>query len=270
MKILLTGLPKSGKTTLLTELIEEVKLKRGLMANEEVREGRRTGFSLVDQHGNIATLARTDPPTNHPVGRFFVDLRSLDDFLDRFNDFTPDELLFIDEIGQMQLYSEKFRKLADSYLTSENDFIGTVSAIYEHPFIEEVKSRPDTLLCDVTPDNRQELRTALSGAVANRGLFNKLPRNQQSTALDLAKYYTARGQYTSLKKLFYNALRYIAEHGVENRGGAFLVRGDHDLHTIDVSNDAYRCDCDFFNGRRQFTGKSGECSHIQAVKIFQS
>ncbi len=270
MKILLTGLPKSGKTTLLTELVKEVKLKRGLMAKEEVSEGRRTGFNLIDQFGHTAALARTAPPTDYPVGRFYVDLKSLDGFIDLLTDFTPDELLFIDEIGQMQLYSEKFRKLVGSYLASENDFIGTISAVYGHPFIEEIKSRSDILLCHVTPENRHELKTALAEAVTNQELFNRLPLRQQSTTLDFARHYIAKEQYISLKKLFHNALRYVAEHRVKNRNGIFFVQGDHDPHTVSTSDGAYLCDCDFFNGRGQFANNAGECSHIQAVKIIQS
>lgn len=268
MKIFLTGLPKSGKTTLLAELVKEAMLKRGLTAKEEVSEGRRIGFSLIDQLGNTATLARTTPATNYPVGGFYVDLKSLDGFIDQLVDFTPDELLFIDEVGQMQLYSEKFKTLVDSYLASENDFIGTISAVYEHPFIEKVKSRPDILLCSVTPENRQDLKAALAEAIANRGMFNKLPLDQQSIVLDLARHYiTNDSQYISLRKLFHNALRYVAEHRVESRDDFFLVRGDHASHTVSTSNDVYLCDCNFFNGRRQFAGKRGECSHIQAVKI---
>lgn len=267
MKILLTGLPKSGKTTLLMELVKEVNPKHGLMAKEEVSEGRRTGFSLADQLGNTTTLARTAPPTEYPVGRFYVDLKSLDGFIDRLVDFTPDELLFIDEVGQMQLYSDKFKKLANSYLASKNDFIGTISAVYEHPFIEEIKSHPNILLFEVTPENRQKLRTVLVEAIANRKLFNKLPQAQQSVALDLARRYVGEDQYISLKKLFHNALRYVAEHKVENRDNTFQVQGDHSSHIVSVSNNAYLCDCDFFNGRKQFAGKRGECSHIQAVRI---
>lgn len=271
MKILLTGLPKSGKTTLLTELVKEVKLKRGLMAKEEVSEGRRTGFNLIDQLGHTAALARTAPPTDYPVGRFYVDLKSLNDFIDLLTDFTPNELLFIDEIGQMQLYSEKFRKLVSSYLASENDFIGTISAVYGHPFIEEIKSRSDIFLCHVTPENCQELKAALVEAIANRGMFNKLSLDQQSIVLDLARHYIANDdQYISLRKLFHNALRYVAGHKVESRDDAFLVRGDHASHTVSTSDGTYLCNCDFFNGRGQFANNAGECSHIQAVKIIQS
>jgi len=269
MRILLTGPPKSGKTTLLTELIKEIKLKHGLMAKEEVSEGRRVGFSLVDQLGNTATLARTTPSTDYPVGRFFVDLNSLDNFIGHLSKFARDELLFIDEIGQMQLYSEKYQELVNSYLSSKNDFIGTISAVYEHPFIQEVKSRPDILLCQVTPGNRHKLKIALAQAVANRDLFNKLPLSQQSAILDLARYYITKDQHTSLRKLFHNALRYVAEYRVENRNGTFLVQGDHGPHIVSTSVDAYLCDCDFFNGRGQFAGEPGECSHIQAVKITQ-
>ncbi len=267
MKILLTGLPKSGKTTLLTHLLENIQLKRGVIAKEVVEKEVRIGFNLLDEQGRTAPLARINQPSNYPVGRFFVDTDSLDEFATRLLDFSSNELLFIDEIGQMQLYSEKFKELVSLYLGSGNDYLGTISAVFEHPFINEVKSRSDVLLCTVTPENRQDLGAVLSTALANRQLYNEMSSRQKDAVLELARHYLEGVQYISLKKLFYNALRYVSEQRVVKDGtNLYMVNGDHDRHSVHFYKE-YQCDCDFFNGRQQFKGRAGECSHIQAVKI---
>ncbi len=271
MKILLTGPPKSGKTTLLVNLIADIHPKHGMVAKEVLEDDKRVGFDLVDEHEHEATLSRVGKHTDYPVGCYFVDVDSFDDYIDRLSPITSDQLLYIDEIGQMQLYSKKFETLANTYLNSSCDYIGTVSAVFAHPFIDAVKTRPDVLLCSVTPENRQMLGTVLSEALANRNLFNSLPTEQQSTLLGLARHYLQTKQYISLKKLFHNALKYISEHKVMRVGdNAFSVEGKHGCHLVNKVGQNYQCDCDFFNGRGQFKDRSGECSHIQTAKILFS
>jgi nucleoside-triphosphatase len=268
MKILLSGLPKSGKTTLLASLIEPVAPKHGLVAQEVVYDKRRIGFDLIDQQGSTAILARTERASDYPVGRFFVNLSSLETFIDNLFIFKPEDLLYVDEIGQMQLYSNKFKQLVNSYLDSSNDFIGTFSAIYEHPFIQIIKETPDALVCTVTNRNRVQLFTALEGAISNRQLFNDMPYAQRQIVLTIAREYLTKDKYISLRKLFLNALRYVVENRIRRAGDSFLVLGDHDKHLVrQKSSEVYECDCDLNNGRGQFKGNEGECSHIQAVKI---
>jgi len=138
------------------------------------------------------------------------------------------------------------------------------------PKYEEVRNRRDVLLCTVTPDNREELKVALRAALEQRSIFNSLPQNQQDRALELARDYLKTHQYISLIKLFYNALRYVGEGMVKQSGDEFVARGDHGEHHVQKNHAAYSCDCDFFNGRGQFSGKIGECSHVQTVKISSS
>lgn len=266
MKILLTGRPRSGKTTLLQALIKDVPAKQGLVAAEVRKDGERIGFDLQDNQGRIAPLARIDTPTEHTVGRYSVDIASLDDFIDPLFAYQPDELLYIDEIGHMQLFSEKFRRLIKNYLDSDHDLIGTISYIYKYPFITEVRRRDDVLLCVATPENRDDLKESLHAALANREQFRQLSRKQQNGALQLAQQYLDDGNLTSLRKLFNNAVPYVSEKRVKKLNDtAYKVQGNHGTHTVLIDGLHYTCDCDLFNGRGQFT--SAECSHIQAVKL---
>lgn len=270
MKILLTGKPKSGKTTLLEKLLKDIKDKHGMVATEVLEDGTRIGFDLQDDSGHTAILARTDRKTDTAVGRYYVDIPSLSAFIESLFEVVPSSLLYIDEIGHMQLYSGEFQKLVRTYLNAPNDYLGTVSSIYSHPFIDEIKSRSDILLCTITPENRDAMLAALSSALKHRAVFNDLSADTQAKVLSLAQDYLETASYISLKKLFNNAIVYVAENRVQEISNTeFIVRGNHDEHHVNLSDGGYSCDCDFFNGRGQFARKAGECSHVQAVKILK-
>lgn len=268
MKVLLTGKNRSGKTTLLKSLIDAEKSTRGLMTVEVRNELDRIGFNLQDDQGNTTVLARVDVVTPYAVGRYYVDSAALDAFVEPLFKFKPRELLFIDEIGHMQLYSSSFMKLTDTYLNSQNDFIGTISSIYEHPLIRDITLRSDVILCTVTPENRESLSIFLRAALTCRRRFNRLSQQQQQFVVGLARGYLQHEQYSSLKKLFGNAIRYLDEHRVEKEvGGDFVILGDHNKHRVAEKGQGFTCDCDLFNGRGQFKNNAGECSHIQSVKL---
>lgn len=270
MKVLLMGLPKSGKSTMLADLIGGPNPKRGLSSPEVREKGERIGFDLLDAEGNTAILSRVGTPTDYPVGRYYVDLISLERFIGPLFNHSDNQLLFIDEVGQMQLYSEHFKDLVRDYLQAPNDFIGTVSQVYEHPFINDLRRNKDILLCTVTTENRQQLKTALSEALEHRALFNQLSGTKRASVLDFARDYLASDQYISLKKLFKNAVPYTIGDKVSIRPGGYIIEGSTGGHDVRDIHGDFVCDCDFFNGRGQFAGNAGECSHIQAAKLFLS
>jgi nucleoside-triphosphatase len=166
MKILLTGKPHSGKTTLLAALLAEIPDKFGLVAAEVKEEGgTRIGFDMVDSQGRTAPLARTDHATPYPVGRYFVDVDSLDAFIQPLLEIPSGPLLYLDEIGQMQLYSTKFKELVDAYLAADNDLIGTITMVYDDDFIRSIRRRSDVTIYEITPDNRDEIKEKLLSIV---------------------------------------------------------------------------------------------------------
>jgi nucleoside-triphosphatase THEP1 len=270
MKILLTGRPKSGKSTMLAQLLSGIEPKHGLFSPEVREREVRIGFDLQDERGKSAILSRTDKPTGYPVGRYFVDLSSLESFIEHLFVYTPEQLLFIDEIGQMQLYSDRFMDLVRDFIDSPNDFIGTISQVFDHPFIEDLKKREDILFCTVTPENRDALSVVLAEALRHRALFNRLPRQTQQAVLDLAQSYLSNNQYLSLRKLFKNAVPYVAANKVQKQKDGFIVQGITASHEVHLQGDHMICDCDFFNGRGRFASKAGECSHIQSAKLISS
>ncbi len=88
------------------------------------------------------------------MSKYFVDVERFDSILPSFFNFNADEFLYIDEIGEMELLSERFKKLTKSYLDSENTFLATMSQVYSDPFIEEIKDRNDVITFEVNPNNR--------------------------------------------------------------------------------------------------------------------
>jgi len=157
--ILITGIPKSGKSTMLERVLNSLAWsidKKGFMTRE-IKEGKeRMGFNVITSTGNIDLLSSIYFYSPIKVGRYFVEVPKFEKLLPEFFDFK-NELLYIDEIGQMQLYSSKFENLVRIYLDSQNLFLGTLSSVYSHPLIDEIKNRKDSIIFNLTPENREEV-----------------------------------------------------------------------------------------------------------------
>lgn len=157
MKILLTGLPRSGKTTLLQRLIEPIKDKVGFLTAEIKKNGERTGFKAISDSGKEATLADVQSSSPLRVSKYGVELEEFEKFLSGLRDFKPGELLYIDEIAQMELFSDRFKELVTRYLKADNHFVGTISKAHLDAFIEGVKKMEGVEIIEVTPENRDKL-----------------------------------------------------------------------------------------------------------------
>lgn len=157
--LLITGLPGTGKTTLLMELVRRFAfLSPAGFYTEEVRErGERRGFRFKSLDGGEGILADVAFGGLHRVGRYGVDVEGFEAFLrslDLFSDPSP--LVFIDEIGKMECFSSSFVRLVEALLDSGKTVVATVAHQGEG-LIRKVKGRPDSLLVEVTPLNRQAL-----------------------------------------------------------------------------------------------------------------
>ena len=111
MKVLLTGQPGVGKTTLIRSLAEEVG-KAGLGAtgfytNEIRQSGTRIGFDITSLSSQESRpLAREHTPIKGPkVGKYTVLLSDFEAVaIPCLRDARPGEVLFIDEIGKWFLH----------------------------------------------------------------------------------------------------------------------------------------------------------------------
>ena len=157
--ILLTGLPGTGKTTLIKKLSEELS---GLASvgfyTEEIREGAvRKGFALISLDGKRGLLSHRETNSPYRVGKYGVDVKGFENFLEGIAFLAPAAgLIIIDEIGKMECLSPIFRRMIKEILSSEKMLIATV-ALKGGGLIEEIKRRADVMLFEITQENRDSL-----------------------------------------------------------------------------------------------------------------
>lgn len=267
MKILITGSPGSGKTTLLADFLVHVQYKQGFVAREIRHGGERTGFELISSDGNRAILASIDIDSPVRVSRYGVDVPAFDGFLESLPTLREGSLAYIDEIGQMELYSERFKEFVRQYLDQADIYVGTITSVYRDDFIDEILGRDDIILLNVRPDNRDSLSDILVCFAKNLPAIAKLSQAERTKLTDMARVYARDEAYTQLRKLFKNAVVYVAEKRVRRDDDTWRVRGNYREHIVVDASESMSCDCDLYNGRNQFEGRAGECSHIQAVRL---
>lgn len=156
--LIITGIPGIGKTTLIKRLIEDIKEARGFFTEEIREKGRRKGFKLVTLKGEEAILAYENLPSRYRVGRYGVDLEALDqvgvkEIEEGIREGSP--LIVIDEIGKMELYSQRFIKVLFEAL-DRSRVIATMGKI-RHPVLNAIRERSDVKIVEVTLENRDSL-----------------------------------------------------------------------------------------------------------------
>ncbi len=165
--LILTGAPGVGKTTVLTKTVDALKAKGasvGGMISREVRENKvRVGFEIVDltnsKHGWLAHVNGLGPQ----VGKYHVNLNDLDYFGTAAITQAVEKcgVIAIDEIGPMELYSQKFKQAVAKALESKKLVVAVVHGKAKDPIVTQVKRRVDAEIFNVTFSNREKLADQL-------------------------------------------------------------------------------------------------------------
>lgn len=155
---LLTGSPGTGKTTVIRQAIASSRAKAGGFYTEEIRaRGVRQGFKIITLDGREAGLAHVDTTGRYRVSKYGVDVQNLDsvgvDAINRAVDNS--DLIVIDEIGKMELFSSHFRDAVLRAIESNKKVLGTVM-LGPHPFADYVKRHPNVRIVQVTRSNHEE------------------------------------------------------------------------------------------------------------------
>ena len=148
-----------GKTTLIRKLSEALTTLHpaGFYTSEIREEGVRKGFELISLEGSKGLLSHVDTQSPHRVGKYSVDVKGFENFLDAIPFLNPStHLIIIDEIGKMECFSENFKKLLGKILDSQKLVIATI-ALKGSGFIAEAKGREDVRIFEVTKRNRDFL-----------------------------------------------------------------------------------------------------------------
>jgi len=162
--LLLTGSPGIGKTTVLLRIVEVLKNEGynvGGMVSREVRScGVRVGFEILDLGSDRrGWLAHVNQPSGPKVGKYHVNLNDLDRIgaeaiVKAMENF---DVVVIDEIGPMELFSERFKEAVKQAVECCKLVIGVIHWKASDKLIDEVKAREDSEIFLVTLENRDNL-----------------------------------------------------------------------------------------------------------------
>ena len=159
MKIFLTGRPGIGKTTIIKKWISEILEQAGGFYTEEIREkGKRIGFKIKTIDGKEGILAEIGRG-KYNIGKYKVNLETFEEIgVKTLEEELKDErikYIIIDEIGKMELFSEKFKLVVKEILKSNKNVIGVIT-MANNEFIEELK-KYDIKIIEINEKNRNIL-----------------------------------------------------------------------------------------------------------------
>lgn len=167
-RVLVTGPPGSGKTTLAATVADRLRdrgeLLAGFLTTEIRRGGRRTGF-IVRGMGGLERRLAVEGGDGPRVGRYSVDVPSFEKvaLLEVENGLELGLTLIVDEIGKMELLSARFRDLLPR-LFEVPRLLATVHQ-HRHPVTDALKARDDVRLFHLDTSNRDALAAEIESAV---------------------------------------------------------------------------------------------------------
>jgi nucleoside-triphosphatase len=158
MNILITGKPGVGKTTLIHTVIQKYQNVEGFFTKEIRKNRRRVGFEIETLGDKTGVLAHVNIKSPFRVSKYSVNLKDVEEICVPSLNLDAD-LIVIDEIGRMELFSEKFKQKVIKALDT-GKVIATIME-HSHPFTDQIKARKDSKLFVVTKENRNELISVL-------------------------------------------------------------------------------------------------------------
>ncbi len=136
-----------GKTTFAERIFPDLSFSAGGMVTREIRVvGRRVGFSVRDivtgEQGILAHLHHAEGPK---LGRYRVNTRDLEEIGAAAIENAADnaQLVVIDEVGPMELTSQRFVAAVHKALRSEAHLVVTVHRSSNHPLTYVLRQQVD-------------------------------------------------------------------------------------------------------------------------------
>lgn len=169
----LTGPPGCGKTTAALKVVEALK-SRGVgvdgMYTREMRVGgRRVGFQVTRvATGETGVMAHMDLKDGPKVGRYGVNLNELERIGVKgiLEGVASADFVVVDEVGPMELFSQRFVEAVKLLLRSDAHSLITVHFRANHPLVLDVKQAAGKNLIKLSERNRGRIPRRIVEEVA--------------------------------------------------------------------------------------------------------
>jgi nucleoside-triphosphatase len=168
-RILLTGPPGCGKTTIVRKVADVLRGRVFGFYTEEIRDARRQriGFRVVSLDGTRGNLADRFSGGGPRVGPYRVDVESFERIALPSLKTGEGRILLVDEIGKMECCSEEFVRIVGKAFETDIAILATIPLRGGGPFIESIRNRPHVETILVTPENREALPERLAAMVSS-------------------------------------------------------------------------------------------------------
>ena len=176
-KIGITGMPSVGKTQTLVKIIEKVEKSgykiEGMITEPIIEHKKRVGFYVEDwQTKDRAVFAHVDIDSKDKVGKYGVDLHALETIgvtaIEKAINSEEIDIIIIDEIGKMEMLSERFCEVVIDALDSDKPIMVTLHKKSRTPLLQDIRRRDDIRILEVTAVNRNLLPYKIEKIMAEK------------------------------------------------------------------------------------------------------
>jgi len=176
-KIGITGMPSVGKTKTLIKIIEKIEASgykiEGMITEPIIEKKKRVGFYVMDwQTKEKDVFAHVNIDTKDKIGKYGVDITALEQVgvpaIEKAITDDDINIIIIDEIGKMEMLSERFCETVIDALDSDKPIMVTLHKKSRSPLLQDVRRRDDIRILEVTPVNRNLLPYKIEKIMAEK------------------------------------------------------------------------------------------------------
>ena len=167
MKIAVTGRPGVGKTTLCLKVfnaLKDVLDVRGFVTIEVREKGVRVGFKIKDLVDNEELWLAKVGDGKIKVGKYGVYVENIDRFAEKIRKYMDADLVILDEVGPMELKSQKFVDEVERLISRDN-LLFSIHLKAQHPLLNRI--RREFRVITLTESNRNIVAERIINEILN-------------------------------------------------------------------------------------------------------